>query len=79
MAEGGKKLKMLYLSHEDVLKVSLTMSEAMDLCVQCYQEHASGKMENPPKPGIHPQKDSFLHAMPGISLSKMKSTLYKWD
>ena len=67
MAESKGKLKFLYLSQDDVLQVDLTMAEAVELCTQSFREHASGKIENPPKPGVHPNPDSFIHAMPGNS------------
>jgi ornithine cyclodeaminase/alanine dehydrogenase-like protein (mu-crystallin family) len=66
MAEYPKTISFLYLSQDDVLKVGLTMAEAMDLCAQSFTEHAHGKVENPPKPGVHPLPDAFIHAMPGI-------------
>ena len=61
-----EKISFLYLSHDDVLQAGLSMVEAMDLCTDSLTVHASGRLENPPKPGIHPLKDSFIHAMPGI-------------
>lgn len=65
MAEKMEKITFLYLSHGDVLKVGLSLVEAMDLCTVSFAEHASGRAENPPKPGIHPKPDAFIHAMPG--------------
>jgi ornithine cyclodeaminase/alanine dehydrogenase len=29
-----------------------------------FREHAQGKVEMPPKPGVHSRPDSFIHAMP---------------
>jgi ornithine cyclodeaminase/alanine dehydrogenase-like protein (mu-crystallin family) len=66
MAVDQQPMKFLYLSHDDVLKVGLTMAETMDLCAQSFTEHARGKVENPPKPGVHPLPDAFIHAMPGM-------------
>lgn len=51
-------------------EVILTMEEA-------FREKAAGRTEMPPKPGIHPQKDSFIHAMPAY-LPKMKAAGIKW-
>lgn len=66
MAEHSKVIKFLYLSLDDVLKVGLTMAEVMELCTVSLTEHAHGRVENPPKPGVHPLSDAFIHAMPGI-------------
>lgn len=63
--ESSKKISFLYLSQDDVLKVGLTMAEAMELCQESFSQHSSGKVENPPKPGVHPLPDAFIHAMPG--------------
>ena len=60
-----KTISFLYLSQDDVLKVGLSMADVMDLVVQSFSEHAGGKVENPPKPGVHPLPDAFIHAMPG--------------
>lgn len=65
MAEHPKKISFLYLSQDDILKVGLTMAEVMDLCVTSFTEHSGGHVENPPKPGVHPLPDAFIHAMPG--------------
>ena len=67
MADPSKTIKFLYLSMDDVLKVGLTMAEVMDLCSVSLTEHNLGRVENPPKPGVHPLPDAFIHAMPGIS------------
>lgn len=66
MAEHPKEISLLYLSQGDVLKVGLTMAEVMDLCALSFKEHSLGRVENPPKPGVHPLPDTFIHAMPGI-------------
>lgn len=56
--------QMLYLSQADVERVGLTMPEIIDLVDQACAEKGSGRTEMPPKPGVHPRPDSFLHAMP---------------
>lgn len=61
----SKKISFLYLSQDDVIKVGLTMAEVIDLCTESFRQHSQGKVENPPKPGIHPLPDAFIHAMPG--------------
>ena len=64
MSGESKKLEFLYLSHADVVKVGLTVSESVQLVTQSFSEHGKGQVENPPKPGVHPQPDAFIHAMP---------------
>ena len=65
MADNSKKLRFLYLSQDDVLKVGLTMADVMDLCAQSFMAHSADQVENPAKPGVHPLPDAFIHAMPG--------------
>jgi ornithine cyclodeaminase/alanine dehydrogenase len=42
------------------------MPEIIDGLAAAFLEKARGKTEVPPKPGIHPRPDSFLHAMPAL-------------
>ncbi len=42
-----------------------------------FREKGSGRVEMPPKPGIHTQPDAFLHAMPAY-IPAMKSAGIKW-
>jgi len=58
-------LELLYLSQQDVIDVGLTLADAFDIVEQTLREHGAGHVENPPKPGIHPAGDAFIHAMPG--------------
>ena len=60
----SSKISFLYLSEPDVIKVGLTIAEVVELCGQSLTEHGRKLVENPPKPGIHPQPDAFIHAMP---------------
>ncbi len=65
MASGKmEKISFLYLSNEDVFTAGLSMAEAIDQCSLSLKEYANGHVENPPKPGIHPTSESFIHAMP---------------
>ena len=59
------KLTFLYLSEPDVLKVGLTLSEAVELCTKSFNEHGLKAVDNPSKLALHPKPDAFLHAMPG--------------
>jgi len=42
-----------------------------------FLEKGEGRTEMPPKPGIHPMKDSFIHAMPAY-VASMKAAGMKW-
>jgi ornithine cyclodeaminase/alanine dehydrogenase len=69
--------KLLYLSRADVEQVALDMPTIIELLVTAFREKASGHVEMPPKPGIHPRPDSFLHAMPAY-IAAMRSAGIKW-
>ncbi len=40
--------------------------EQLDLVEATYRSLAAGRVELPPKPGVHPRPDSFVHAMPAF-------------
>ena len=63
---------VLYLSHADVEKVNLPMSQIIDLLEKAFLEKGNGRVEMPPKPGIHTMPDAFIHAMPAY-IPSMKS------
>lgn len=72
-----KRVEFIYLSQEDVIGVGLTMRDAVSIVEDVFKEHGLGRVENPPKPGIHPQQNAFIHAMPGY-LSQKKAAGLKW-
>lgn len=55
---------LLYLSRADVEAVGLTMDEIIEAVDSMFAEKGAGRTEMPPKPGIHPSADGFIHAMP---------------
>jgi alanine dehydrogenase len=57
-------VKFLYLSREEVRGLLPEVPEQLDLVERTYRAVAAGRVELPPKPGVHPRKDSFIHAMP---------------
>lgn len=59
-----KRVEMLYLSQEDVLDLNMPLREVISLVEKGLDEHGRGRVENPPKPGIHSKANSFVHAMP---------------
>lgn len=69
--------KILYLSRADVESVNLPMKEIIDLLEKAFKEKGNGKVEMPPKPGIHTMPDAFIHAMPAY-IPAMRSAGIKW-
>lgn len=57
-------LSVLYLSRQDVEAIQLPMSEIIEALEEMFAEKGAGRVEMPPKPGIHTQPDAFIHAMP---------------
>lgn len=55
---------LLYLSRADVERVALPMATIVDALEDMFREKGAGRIEMPPKPGIHPLPDAFIHAMP---------------
>jgi alanine dehydrogenase len=56
--------ELLYLSRGEVAQLLPEVPEQLDLVEETYRALAAGRVELPPKPGVHPRTDSFLHAMP---------------
>lgn len=74
MSEG----KILYLSQTDVVAVGLGMAEVIQLVEKAFDEKGHGRVEMPPKPGIHPgEGDNFIHAMPAY-IPALQSAGVKW-
>lgn len=69
--------EVLYLSRSDVEKVNLDMRSIIDLLEKAFIEKGGGKVEMPPKPGIHTMPDAFIHAMPAY-IPSMRSAGIKW-
>lgn len=68
---------MLYLSRADVEAVALDMRTAIALLDTAFREKAAGRTEMPPKPGIHPGGDAFIHAMPAY-IPALHAAGIKW-
>jgi len=69
--------RLLYLSQADVASVGVTMAEIIGALEQMFREKADGRVEMPPKPGIHPTADAFIHAMPAY-IPALGSAGVKW-
>jgi ornithine cyclodeaminase/alanine dehydrogenase-like protein (mu-crystallin family) len=57
-------VSLLYLAREEVSRLLPAVPEQLDLVEETYRAVGAGRVELPPKPGIHPRPDSFIHAMP---------------
>lgn len=70
--------QILYLSQADMEAVGLTMADVIEALEAAFREKGEGRVEMPPKPGIHPGGgDNFIHAMPAY-IPAMKSAGIKW-
>ncbi len=69
--------QLLYLSRADVESVALDMPTIIGLLEAAFKEKGQGRVEMPPKPGIHTQPDAFIHAMPA-HIPLLKSAGIKW-
>jgi ornithine cyclodeaminase/alanine dehydrogenase len=69
--------EFLYLSRRDVESVKLDMGTIIGLLEQAFMDKGKGRVEMPPKPGIHTMPDAFIHAMPAY-IPSMKSAGIKW-
>jgi ornithine cyclodeaminase/alanine dehydrogenase len=69
--------KILYLSRADVESVDVPMERIIAALESMFREKGEGRVEMPPKPGVHPRPDSFIHAMPAY-IPGLKSVGMKW-
>lgn len=58
--------EFLYLSQADVREINVPMREIIAALEHAFRQKAEGRVEMPPKPGVHTQPDAFLHAMPAF-------------
>jgi alanine dehydrogenase len=68
---------LLHLSRDEVRDLLPPAQEQLDIVERTYLALAAGRVELPPKPGIHPRKDSFIHAMPAYLVDDDVAAL-KW-
>ena len=57
-------MDLIYLSRADVEGLGMTMREVLDAVDDGFKAKGRGLTEMPPKPGVHPRPDCFIHAMP---------------
>jgi ornithine cyclodeaminase/alanine dehydrogenase-like protein (mu-crystallin family) len=70
-------MNLLYLSRLDVEAAEVSMSEVIRVVEAVFVEKGNHRVEMPPKPGIHPLQDAFIHAMPAF-LPSMGAAGLKW-
>ena len=66
-----------YLDRKDVEAVGVTMMAIIEAVERMFDAKGRGNVEMPPKPGIHPRPDAFIHAMPGY-LPSADAAGVKW-
>jgi ornithine cyclodeaminase/alanine dehydrogenase len=69
--------QLLYLSRADVEAVGLDMPTIIAALEVAFREKGQGRVEMPPKPGVHPKGDAFIHAMPAF-IPALGSVGIKW-
>ena len=68
---------ILYLSRADVEAVGLPMTDIIEALEEMFREKGAGRVEMPPKPGIHTRPDAFIHAMPAY-IPALEAAGIKW-
>lgn len=70
---------LLYLNQTDIKAVNLSMTDVIEAVEKGFNELGEGRVEMPPKPGIHPGEGgaNFIHAMPAY-IPALKSAGMKW-
>ncbi|MFA1624981.1 ornithine cyclodeaminase family protein [Rhizobium mongolense] len=66
-----------WLSRNDVALTNLPLASALNVIEATLRDHGNNEYENPPKIGIHPRHDAYIHAMAGW-LPKQRRAGLKW-
>ncbi len=69
--------ELTFLSRSKVRELLPPLAEQIDLAESTYRALADGRVELPPKPGIHPRENAFIHAMPAYLVDEDVAAL-KW-
>lgn len=70
-------MELLYLSRKDVEDLGITMKEVLKVVDHGFRLKGLGKAEMPPKRGIHPRINAFIHAMPAY-VKEVEAAGLKW-
>ncbi|MEM1612585.1 MAG: ornithine cyclodeaminase family protein [Desulfurococcaceae archaeon] len=57
-------MELLYLSRRDVESLNISYNEVINAVELSFKLKGEGKVQLPPKPGVNPRPNSFIHAMP---------------
>jgi alanine dehydrogenase len=68
---------ILYLTRAEVRGLMPSFSDQVGLVAETYRAMAAGSVELPPKPGVHPRPDAFIHAMPAYVADRDVAAI-KW-
>ena len=68
---------LTYLDRESVRRLLPGTAEQLDRLADTYVALAGGRVENPPKIGVHARPETFVHAMPAY-LADQDVTALKW-
>jgi ornithine cyclodeaminase/alanine dehydrogenase len=68
---------LIYLSRQDVEAVGLPMADVIEALQRMFVDKGAGRVEMPPKPGIHTRDDAFIHAMPAY-IPALEAAGIKW-
>ncbi len=69
--------EILYLSYDDIVSLKIPLKDVISVVEDAFRQKGEGLAEMPPKPGIHPRPNSFIHAMPAY-LKKSDAAGLKW-
>ncbi len=69
--------RLIYLSRQDVEAVGLPMTAVIEALQRMFVDKGTGRVEMPPKPGIHTREDAFIHAMPAY-IPALEAAGIKW-
>jgi len=69
--------EILYLSYDDVVSLKIPLRDIISVIEDAFRQKGEGLAEMPPKPGVHPRPNSFIHAMPAY-LKKSDAVGLKW-
>ncbi|MBN2311627.1 MAG: hypothetical protein JXR94_21795 [Candidatus Hydrogenedentes bacterium] len=70
-------LEFLYLTRADVEAVGMPMADVVAAVEEVLREKGCGRVEMPPKRGVHPMPESAINAMPGY-VPLTKAAGIKW-
>jgi ornithine cyclodeaminase/alanine dehydrogenase len=69
--------EIVYLTRQEVADLLPPILDQVDIVEATYRAMARGRVELPPKPGIHPREDAFIHAMPAYLADRDVASV-KW-